>query len=630
MTIVPAGSAAVDCADGGRGGRGCAGGGGRQRVGGRRPAAAGQQQTAWQSGTCARARKRATTPFVATHPVGPGHRVVDAEDGEERAAEDDAGEQQVAHPLGALHLAVVGGRGVSRDARGEGVQHDERREHGAAVVGVEGAHQRQREHAEGERQQLQARPHQRAEEGAAGGEAEDVAVHELPPALLAVLGLLVVGRVLDKVVLEHAHEDGGQEAGEQEDGDAGVDDGEPVDLQVLLEELVLAVLVHAPLKGHRRRLPGHRVGELRRHLVAPALGDVHHLGGVGGDVDLHHAVLVVGDVEVEVREEEELLRVAVARGHGVHLAHVPPDGEVVVDKLEVVVLAHSLAEGRQLVARQRLLAERAALAVGAEGELVLGGHHAVAVHHLRGEGAAGAAGGEAGGRAGAAGGRAWRRAACGGAHLAQRQQLVVLLRGLAEGQVVVLIRLRGAREGADCSAAQGAASGVGCRRYRARGGDMASRGRAAGGGGSPLFAHNTIFSFSLNLCLAARAGDAASSATASTATRIAFMLSSHRITTARWGCADAIDTPAPCRAPACAVAAARPGGLFVLCPHPRMRRARGVRRAAGRVPTVCSLAANRRQRAAVIRLQMPNCTASGERICSQARPQTARLVFTRL
>lgn len=185
--------------------------------------------------------------------------------------------------------------------RRQGIEDDEGGEHGAAVVGVECAHQGQAKHAERQDEELGAGAHQGAEEGAGGREAEDVAVHKLPARLLGVVGVLagcrlfgvqggrrlgrdrlrlvargkprsarqqepctdapqdprvtaptpeppahcsamgtpsytrsahlVVARVLDKVVLQDAHEDGGQEAGEEQHGDAGVDDGEPVDLQ---------------------------------------------------------------------------------------------------------------------------------------------------------------------------------------------------------------------------------------------------------------------------------------------------------------------------------------------------------------------------------------------------------------
>jgi hypothetical protein len=59
---------------------------------------------------------------------------------------------------------------------------------------------------------------------------EHVAVQVLPARLIAVVARLVVAGVLQEVVLQHPQQDGGQEAGEQQDGDAGVDDGEPVDL----------------------------------------------------------------------------------------------------------------------------------------------------------------------------------------------------------------------------------------------------------------------------------------------------------------------------------------------------------------------------------------------------------------
>ena len=35
---------------------------------------------------------------------------------------------------------------------------------------------------------------------------------------------------LDEVIFEHAHQNGGQEARQQQHRDTGVDDGEPVDL----------------------------------------------------------------------------------------------------------------------------------------------------------------------------------------------------------------------------------------------------------------------------------------------------------------------------------------------------------------------------------------------------------------
>ncbi len=42
---------------------------------------------------------------------------------------------------------------------------------------------------------------------------------------------LIVLRILDEVVLQHPHEDGGQETGQQQHRHARVDDAEPMDLQ---------------------------------------------------------------------------------------------------------------------------------------------------------------------------------------------------------------------------------------------------------------------------------------------------------------------------------------------------------------------------------------------------------------
>jgi hypothetical protein len=46
----------------------------------------------------------------------------------------------------------------------------------------------------------------------------------------ALLTIIIAG-VLDEVVLQHAHQDGRQEAGQQQHRDAAVDDAEPVDLR---------------------------------------------------------------------------------------------------------------------------------------------------------------------------------------------------------------------------------------------------------------------------------------------------------------------------------------------------------------------------------------------------------------
>ena len=53
-------------------------------------------------------------------------------------------------------------------------------------------------------------------------------------------GTFIVARVLDEVIFEHAHEDGGQEPSQQHDRYAAVDDREPVDLQTPLGSIPLA------------------------------------------------------------------------------------------------------------------------------------------------------------------------------------------------------------------------------------------------------------------------------------------------------------------------------------------------------------------------------------------------------
>ena len=186
MTIVPKGNAAVDCARAHRLTR--APGAGRRARG--RPAAGrtpyaiamvlltqkatknGPQNTMHVSSvlrTCARARARLSEPARVHSRAG-------------RAAAAAA-----AHPRGAAHLLVVAAGRVAGDAGGERVEHDERGVHAAARVRRERAHAGQREDVDAEPEQLRAGADQRAEQVAAGREAEHVAVAVLPAALLRVL-----------------------------------------------------------------------------------------------------------------------------------------------------------------------------------------------------------------------------------------------------------------------------------------------------------------------------------------------------------------------------------------------------------------------------------------------------------
>ena len=96
--------------------------------------------------------------------------------------------------------------------------------------------------------------------------------------------------------------------GEEEDEDEAVDDRQPVDLEALRQERVLRVPVHPLGERHVGREPLDRVGEL--DVPRRLLAEVDSLQRVGRHVDLDHAVVVVRDREVEVREEE----VPAARG----------------------------------------------------------------------------------------------------------------------------------------------------------------------------------------------------------------------------------------------------------------------------------------------------------------------------
>jgi hypothetical protein len=124
---------------------------------------------------------------MGAHPVRDGHGVQDAEGEEQRAAEHKASEQNVADPVLALHLAIVLGRDVARDAGGEGIQHNHGRVHSATAVGVKHAHAGEGEDGRGEEEQLSAGANKRTKQTFLGREAEHIAVDVLPPRLLLLL-----------------------------------------------------------------------------------------------------------------------------------------------------------------------------------------------------------------------------------------------------------------------------------------------------------------------------------------------------------------------------------------------------------------------------------------------------------
>ena len=83
-------------------------------------------------------------------------------------------------------------------------------------------------------EQLHAAAQHTCEQQGVGGGPEDVAVHQLPPALLLLLLILqICAGLAREVVLQDTNEDGGEESCEEDGCDDGVHDAEPVDLQPL-------------------------------------------------------------------------------------------------------------------------------------------------------------------------------------------------------------------------------------------------------------------------------------------------------------------------------------------------------------------------------------------------------------
>jgi uncharacterized protein YwbE len=79
---------------------------------------------------------------LSQHSNQQNHRVT-------KSATKEIQASSAAHPCGSLELLVVGRRHITSDARGQGIQHNEGGEEGAAVVWVEDPHQSQPKDAKG-------------------------------------------------------------------------------------------------------------------------------------------------------------------------------------------------------------------------------------------------------------------------------------------------------------------------------------------------------------------------------------------------------------------------------------------------------------------------------------------------
>lgn len=109
-------------------------------------------------------------------------------------------------------------------------------------------------------------------------------------------------------------------------------------LQVLWQEGVARVLLHALLEGDARLSPLHRVCPVHNHILP--FCDLHCARGVRGDIDLDDTVPIVQNVEVDVREEV-VLELVLLPGLGglrhdlLHLADEAPDGQVIIEHLQM-------------------------------------------------------------------------------------------------------------------------------------------------------------------------------------------------------------------------------------------------------------------------------------------------------
>ncbi|KAL7549485.1 hypothetical protein ACHAWF_017299, partial [Thalassiosira exigua] len=253
------------------------------------------------------------------------------EEGQDGVEEDERGEAQPREgrgreegaqlPLPSAEALVEAARDVSREAAAEHVEDEGGRHEGPAPRGAEESHGREADGEEGAEADLRPGPdHDAIEHGRGRGGAEDVGMHELPPRLLGLLLLLLVGEgghlvVSRDVPPEVADEDAHDEEGEEEDHEDGVGDGVPVHLG---ENHVVLAEVHIPPAGPRRLrvLPRHVVGVDH---VLPHSHPLERLDGRPVNVQVSLARLEgLGEALGALAVPGVPPRVLVVDGHGLH------------------------------------------------------------------------------------------------------------------------------------------------------------------------------------------------------------------------------------------------------------------------------------------------------------------------
>ena len=176
--------------------------------------------------------------------------------------------------------------------------------HVTSVGGIVHAKQREEKGAHNNSHKLATNSKKSTEDVLVGRETEDISMYKLPPVVSLVWikrsANVRIGREGDEnhssslrtifnfvslgisrvVTAEHAHDDDGKEASEEDDENKGVHDGQPMDLEVLAEEVELIVLAPV-LELHVRVDPLGGVGELD---LLVSVGELHGCK-VGGGVD---------------------------------------------------------------------------------------------------------------------------------------------------------------------------------------------------------------------------------------------------------------------------------------------------------------------------------------------------------
>mmetsp|Transcript_8620 Transcript_8620/g.14879 ORF Transcript_8620/g.14879 Transcript_8620/m.14879 type:complete len:276 (+) Transcript_8620:1366-2193(+) len=210
-------------------------------------------------------------------------------------------------------------------------------------------------------------------------ESKHVAMNELPPSVLLIV-FFVFPSVFDEVVFKHTKQNCCQKSSEKENRDARVDDGEPVNLEMLRKKRMARVFVHSTLKMNVCCNPFCRIREF--HFHGFFFRNVFSFQRVGNNNNFDDLVAVIGYGELQMSKQEVDAGLFSVLNSFIHLTNETPHREVVVIHLKVIILLDGILKFTDVIVAESLFAQRLVFKVLPEIQLISSFYHPISFKYL--------------------------------------------------------------------------------------------------------------------------------------------------------------------------------------------------------------------------------------------------------